>query len=119
MVLKETMKIKEYMQKMEVDDRFYQAMVATAPGEISAVVVDPSSDAILREQDFDGYYDAYKYPPSINDWLQAKCRHKIKRPKQEMIDCIDESFGEVGPTPEGDAKCTTRASTATKHVARN
>lgn len=84
-LLRETSRlISEYMNEMEVDRRYLDAMMSAAPERIAVVRT--------NENDFVDNDPIYIYPPSIHDWLSSKCKHKKLRPPEEFQSCMDDEF---------------------------
>jgi hypothetical protein len=74
--------LRHYFQEMEVDERIFLAMMSAPPSKIAAVSIDESYS-------YDG--PPYRYPPSIHDWLFAKCGKRKTR--EEVDDCMLTAFG--------------------------
>ena len=83
-----------YFKDMQIDERFAKAAMDASPNSIQLVAIDDAAlqKIIATEDEYAGDY--YDYPPSIGDWLRAKCKHKSQRLPGEMRECMHKALDE-------------------------
>ena len=80
--------IENYLKEMQADRKFLDAAMSAAPNSIKLVDINQAAlDKVIAEGDEHAFH-YYDYPPSIGDWLRAKCQHKVRRPPEEFRECM-------------------------------
>ena len=75
--------ILEYFTEMEIDDRLYRLMMNEPADRMVEAAVDPAYPD-------DGNY--IRYPPSVLDWLKAKCAGKVGKRREEIYKCMTDAL---------------------------